>query len=281
MLRALATILVAIAFQSPSKARDEPQDGSRSAIQARSDALFKEVSEAQSKYIEDTHRAKTDEEARKFSPPDLQRYAAQFLTMAREHPDDPAAVVALIRSMNLDPFGRAWTEAIDRLSAKHVRSPEVGKVLYTLSFSCWFPNAEPLIRAVLKDNPDAEAKGNAALALAHYLRRAADEAVHLRTDPEAFRRGASGGGLELATRLRDRDPEPMRREADSLLEVIIDRYARFAFQRSTLGEKASAILRETRELAVGRPAPEIEGLDIEGKPMKLSDYRGKVVVLAL
>ena len=32
-------------------------------------------------------------------------------------------------------------------------------------------------------------------------------------------------------------------------------------------------------LAVGKPAPEIEGVDIDGKPLKLSDYRGKVVVL--
>ncbi len=30
---------------------------------------------------------------------------------------------------------------------------------------------------------------------------------------------------------------------------------------------------------VGAPAPEIDGKDLEGKPMKLSDYRGKVVVL--
>ena len=32
-------------------------------------------------------------------------------------------------------------------------------------------------------------------------------------------------------------------------------------------------------LAVGQPAPEIEGMGLDGKPMKLSDYRGKVVVL--
>ncbi len=32
-------------------------------------------------------------------------------------------------------------------------------------------------------------------------------------------------------------------------------------------------------LAVGKPAPEIEGVDIDGKPLKLSDYRGKVVML--
>jgi hypothetical protein len=30
---------------------------------------------------------------------------------------------------------------------------------------------------------------------------------------------------------------------------------------------------------VGRPSPEIEGKDVDGKPFKLSDYRGKVVAL--
>ena len=32
-------------------------------------------------------------------------------------------------------------------------------------------------------------------------------------------------------------------------------------------------------LAVGQTAPEISGKDLDGKPMKLSEFRGKVVVL--
>jgi hypothetical protein len=31
--------------------------------------------------------------------------------------------------------------------------------------------------------------------------------------------------------------------------------------------------------SVDRPAPEIIGKDLDGKPMKLSDFRGKVVML--
>ena len=34
-----------------------------------------------------------------------------------------------------------------------------------------------------------------------------------------------------------------------------------------------------RELAIGKVAPEIEVEDIDRKPIKLADYRGKVVVL--
>jgi hypothetical protein len=38
-------------------------------------------------------------------------------------------------------------------------------------------------------------------------------------------------------------------------------------------------LEGSSSLGVGKPAPEIEGEDVDGKPMKLSDYRGKVVLL--
>ena len=34
-----------------------------------------------------------------------------------------------------------------------------------------------------------------------------------------------------------------------------------------------------RNLAIGKSAPDIEGDDLDGKKFKLSEYRGKVVVL--
>ena len=52
-----------------------------------------------------------------------------------------------------------------------------------------------------------------------------------------------------------------------------------ARRKRTLGQEAEARLDELLNLAVGKPAPEIEGVDLDGKPSKLSDYRGKVVVL--
>ena len=36
---------------------------------------------------------------------------------------------------------------------------------------------------------------------------------------------------------------------------------------------------ELRNLVIGKAAPDIEGEDIDGKKFKLSDYRGKVVLL--
>jgi thiol-disulfide isomerase/thioredoxin len=78
----------------------------------------------------------------------------------------------------------------------------------------------------------------------------------------------------------------MRREAESLYELVIRDYAQVPGDRNdqqshpSPAELARAELRSIHDLVVGKLAPEIEGQDVDGKPMKLSDYRGKVVVLS-
>ena len=47
-----------------------------------------------------------------------------------------------------------------------------------------------------------------------------------------------------------------------------------------MGESAEKKLFLLRRLLAGKPAPEIVGEDMFGKKMKLSDYRGKVVMLS-
>jgi thiol-disulfide isomerase/thioredoxin len=49
--------------------------------------------------------------------------------------------------------------------------------------------------------------------------------------------------------------------------------------KRTLGQEAADRLDVMLNLAVGRTAPEIDGTDMDGKPLRLSDYRGKVVVV--
>ncbi len=49
--------------------------------------------------------------------------------------------------------------------------------------------------------------------------------------------------------------------------------------RSFVTSAAQLYLDELKHLTVGQPAPEIDGSDLTGKPMKLSDFRGNVVAL--
>ncbi len=53
----------------------------------------------------------------------------------------------------------------------------------------------------------------------------------------------------------------------------------FRSGKRSLGEEAGGELYELRHLRVGNVAPDIEGEDLDGKAFRLSEYRGKVVVI--
>jgi thiol-disulfide isomerase/thioredoxin len=48
---------------------------------------------------------------------------------------------------------------------------------------------------------------------------------------------------------------------------------------ATLHGNAADLLFEIRHLVIGKVIPEIKGLDLDDKPMKLSEYRGKAVMI--
>jgi AhpC/TSA family len=68
-----------------------------------------------------------------------------------------------------------------------------------------------------------------------------------------------------------------RKEAESYYELAISKSEKAGNQ--PLMNRARGELFELRHLFIGHGAPEITGEDIDGKKFKLSDYRGKVVML--
>jgi thiol-disulfide isomerase/thioredoxin len=70
------------------------------------------------------------------------------------------------------------------------------------------------------------------------------------------------------------------KEAEDLLEKVAARYADvWHRQQMTLGTLARKELHGVRHLSVGKEAPDAAGEDLGGKVHRLSDYRGKVVLL--
>ena len=60
---------------------------------------------------------------------------------------------------------------------------------------------------------------------------------------------------------------------------LAEQYGNVNVHNQPAGENARNEIFKLRELAPGKPAPQIDAPDVDGRPMKLSDYRGKVVVL--
>jgi hypothetical protein len=87
-------------------------------------------------------------------------------------------------------------------------------------------------------------------------------------------------GEERYQELLKLDAAKTEAEALGMLDRVVKEFADVPTQRgSTLGETARADLHEIRDLVVGKPVPDIEGEDLAGVKFKLSDYRGKVVLL--
>ena len=87
---------------------------------------------------------------------------------------------------------------------------------------------------------------------------------------------------------READPGALYAEVEALFERAAKEYGDIVYDPSrkgspferTIAQIAQSALHELRHLSIGKVAPEIEGESVDGKPLKLSDYRGKVVVLS-
>lgn len=85
------------------------------------------------------------------------------------------------------------------------------------------------------------------------------------------------GKFGLASILENKD-EASQPEAEKIFQSFIDDPAPTPVKMQ-LAEKAKNELAEMKVRGVGKPAPDIAGDDLDSKGFKLSDYKGKVVLL--
>ncbi len=248
-------------------------------------AIERAQQEASRQYHKALDEAKSEEKARKAVDDFLARVvqnADAALDLARCYPHDPAALDALvfaIRTAKAGPSDRA-ERAIVMLTQAHVRDEGMGDVCQQLFIFFHLPVAEDLIRTVLEQNPRPAERGLACHALAHYLTYQARMVRKLRENPAIVKDYEQIRGKSRVERLlREKDPNTLERGAERLLERAISEYRTVPYDRRTLGEVAQDELFELHHLRVGKVAPDIKGEDVDGGRFKLSDYRGKVVVL--
>jgi hypothetical protein len=204
------------------------------------------------------------------------------LELARAHLGDPAAFDALewIITGGLGYFQETW-DALYLIQRDYTADKRVGKVcLHASIYRLLYPGTERLLRTVLEKNPDHAVQGAACFTLARVLE---DYARMVRgfKDPVKAKTWEQGYPRDLVQDLKTRDPDKLQSEAESLYQRTIDQFGDVTTPgwKLTLGQRATSSLFELHHLQVGKQAPEIEGEDIDGKKFRLSDYRGKVVVL--
>ncbi len=269
------------------RASDEPPDKAAKPPTPRQqyEALAEEYSKALQACFAAMQDGKTGEERKKIyveKHPDSERYAGRFLKLAEENPKDSTAIDCLCwvvqnGQASNDP-GAPYIRALDLLVRDYADQPKLGTYVTALSRD-GSPRTERLLRAILEKNRSREAKGQACLALGQYKSRLAEILRMLEASPDLFAGVEEDFGKEEVARLRKQGPDGILKEAEAFFEKAAAEFGDVKEGSRTLAEEAKSELFEIRTLAVGKPAPAIEGKDLDGKPMTLADFKGKVVLL--
>jgi hypothetical protein len=254
---ALVAAVAAARADDPKPKGDSPKPEPHRSAAERYQALRKEYDAPMQRFQQEYKAAKTDEEREKAKEHYSEVVAAiaqRIVAVAEEHPNDPATTDALILAFSTTRPGPEKQRALAALLKDHVTSDKLAPVGPRLVF---VPGGEKALRTLLEKNPHRDVRGNACFSLARVLKDRAGR-----------------GGADAAATLK---------EAEALFERAAREFADvkqlgWAIDRP-LGRAAEGELFELRHLSVGQEAPEIEGEDIDGVRFKLSDYRGKVVLL--
>jgi hypothetical protein len=194
--------------------------------------------------------------------------------------------------------------AIEKLLRHHAGDPAAIRVVQNFT-NIVCRDADAVVRSFFDRAEGREAKGIATLAMAQYLDKkaakvafAADKAVQpnakiVSNDKQGRPVQKEGPKMHddaYWEHLRASDAQAIRRESDDLFRRVINEHANVPYESAgsrfwpkqaaarparTLGEMAEAHY----QLAIGQPAPEIDGIDLDGRPLKLSVHRGKVVLV--
>ncbi len=217
---------------------------------------------------------------------ELGKNVEDALALARAHPDDSSAFDALkfvIRTNRAGP-GDATARALRMmLDRGDDRRPGQGDYLATVALTLFqYPDAETLLRRILDRNPNRDDRAAACYWLAQHLSLQARVVRALRERPEdqkAYERYTAAAPISQF--VREKDPEALEKASEALLERVAREFAnvRLFDRHRPMGEIARGELFALRNLTIGKTAPEIDGRDHEGRPFRLSETRGKVVVL--
>jgi len=213
-------------------------------------ALMKDFSTQQREIVAEVQKAKGDEQQKL-----IQKYyglgkdfAEKFYKLADDNPKDPVAPDALawvVQNGGGTPFHE---KATDRLIEKYPEHAAIRQVFQNLGRG---PGGEDTLKKYLEKDVKPRVKAAAALALGENIASRVDR---LGEKPEA---------------------EKVAAEADKYLSQALD----LGKDSADLKQDAERALNILRNLRVGKQAPDIKGADLDGKEFKLSDYRGKVVLL--
>jgi hypothetical protein len=168
-----------------------------------------------------------------------------LLERAEKAEKDPKVIPILMwinRQGQFNPSGSATAKkAQELILSKFMDAKEIGQLCMSLG-EAQDSKAIPMLKAILEKNPHDDVKASACFGLGKLLGKV----------------------------------EATQAEAEKYLERAINEFPQAGKQVKSM---AKGELNELKYLSIGKVIPEVKAKDLDDKEFKLSDYRGKVVLL--
>jgi hypothetical protein len=183
------------------------------------------------------------------------------MALIRAHGKDPAAFEGILVLVD---FWFLEDDLVQLVLEHHLANPKMGKLCFAISFRANAEWVEKILKETAAKHPQQAVRGQAMYALGDYYR---------------YRAQPPGGGERS-----DKEKAKYFAESARCFTEVTKKYADAPMPdgRNKLGDKAAAELARIRNipnLKIGKVAPQIAGEDLHGDKLRLSDYRGKVVLL--
>jgi hypothetical protein len=173
----------------------------------------------------------------------------------------------------------ARAKAFEIIERDHIKSDKLGPLCQRISYG-FCQEYETFLRSAVAKNPHKGVQATAALSLARYLNNRQARIELCREQPDLAKQFAALYGKGYVADLMRQDGEKAVKEVETLFEQAAEKYGDVKLpDGDTVADRVKPELFEIRNLRVGKQAPDIEGEDQDGVKFKLSEYRGKVVLL--
>ena len=261
-MRVLLTLSLALGAYGLAAA-PEKGDAPKPSLGEKMRAIQQELQKEQEPLLKEFQSAKTDKEKdaiRDKAMAMMPKYAEKFLAAAVENPKDPASLQALMQAMQMGQDGAVSDKAADAIVTHFADSAELKGMLPMLGSSG--TAGQKLLTNLHAKATDKGVKGATLYYLAAGKVETADAGPRAGKEPTAEQKAAAV------------------KEAEELLKRVAKEYGDVELDREgTVAKAVEGQMFFLNNLMVGKTLPdaEVEGLD--GKKVKISDYRGKVVVL--
>jgi len=262
-------------------------------------ALHKKCYEAYQKHSAALNEAKGDQAVRdaymEYHPKNFM--GKEYLAYEKKYRGTSWGLLALTTAINVTDVGggsstesgRSGTEVIDRLNQYYVKHQGLEEAITTLHFKGPFPSVNKFWKAVEERNPNPSCRAyalyeririQAVVLTAKRQMKFPEVRISFQKAKKVARNRKHPIFARMGQLIAETDPAEARIRLEKDLKKLSWEYSEIKVgSYGTMGNACRKIMHAMGKVVPGEKAQELEAKDLEGKPFKLSDYQGKIVVL--